>query len=156
MVPIQKALWKYSAGSNIFWELGYQDTPLFPGLARRGGGAAIAVRMDKFHISKLNIPAQSSWSSMGFTKTKSCHGKISTIIVRCFNYPPRSKKNRDLIDHLTSQSHYSLCWANFWWPEQYWNYFSSLNWPLLASDSSGGRERSKHFRRNCLKSCPLL
>ena len=32
MVPIQRTLQKYSAGSNIFWELGYQDTPLFPGL----------------------------------------------------------------------------------------------------------------------------
>ena len=32
MVPIQRTLKKYSAGSNIFWELGYQDTPLFPGL----------------------------------------------------------------------------------------------------------------------------
>ena len=32
MVLIQRTLKKYSAGLNIFWELGYQDTPLFPGL----------------------------------------------------------------------------------------------------------------------------
>ena len=32
MVPIERTLSKYSAYSNIFWELGYQDTPLFPGL----------------------------------------------------------------------------------------------------------------------------
>ena len=32
MLPIQRTLKKYSAGSNIFWELGYQDTSLFPGL----------------------------------------------------------------------------------------------------------------------------
>ena len=34
MVHIQRTLQIlfYSAGSNIFWELGYQDTQLFPGL----------------------------------------------------------------------------------------------------------------------------
>ena len=39
---------------------------------------------------------------MGFVETKSCDGKISTIITCCFYSPPRSRKNIVLIDHLTT------------------------------------------------------
>ena len=70
--------------------------------ARRGGGAAIAVRMKKFSISKLNIPLPRAVEVVwGLLKPKVVTGKISTIIVCCFYSPPNSKKNRVLIDHLT-------------------------------------------------------
>ena len=78
----------------------YISTPR-PG-AQRGGGAAIAVRLDKFNISKLNIPLPRSVEVVwGLLKPKVAIGSISTIIVCCFYSPPRSKKNRVLIDHLT-------------------------------------------------------
>ena len=78
----------------------YISTPR-PG-ARRGGGAAIAVRMNKFSISKLNIPLPRAVEVVwGLLKPKVVTGKISTIIVCCFYSPPNSKKNRVLIDHLT-------------------------------------------------------
>ena len=78
----------------------YISTPR-PG-AQRGGGAAIAVRLDKFHISKLNIPLPRSVEVVwGLLKPKVVVGNISTTIVCCFYSPPRSKKNRILIDHLT-------------------------------------------------------
>ena len=78
----------------------YISTPR-PG-AQRGGGAAIAVRLDKFHISKLNIPLPRSVEVVwGLLKPKVVVGNISTIIVCCFYSPPRSRKNRVLIDHLT-------------------------------------------------------
>ena len=73
----------------------YISTPR-PGV-QRGGGAAIAVRLENFSISKLNIPLPKS----GLLKPKVVTGKINTIIVCCFYSPPRSRKNRVLIDHLT-------------------------------------------------------
>ena len=78
----------------------YISTPR-PG-AQRGGGAAIAVRLEHFSISKLNIPlprcVEVVW---GLLKPKIVTGKIKTIIVCCFYSPPRSRKNQVLIDHLT-------------------------------------------------------
>ena len=80
----------------------YISTPR-PG-ARRGGGAAIAVRMAKFFISKLNIAAPGSVEVVwGMLKPVTITGKISKIIVCCFYYhPPRSKKNSVLLSHLTT------------------------------------------------------
>ena len=78
----------------------YISTPR-PG-AQRGGGAAIAVRLDKFTVSKLNILIPKSVEVVwGLLKPKVMTGKISTIIVCCFYSPPRSRKNAALIDHLT-------------------------------------------------------
>ena len=78
----------------------YISTPR-PG-AQRGGGAAIAVRLEKFTISKLNIPLPRSVEVVwGLLKPKVVTGKIHTIIVCCFYSPPRSRKNHVLIDHLT-------------------------------------------------------
>ena len=78
----------------------YISTPR-PG-AQRGGGAAIAVRLEKYNISKLNIPLPRSVEVVwGLLKPKIVTGNISTIIVCCFYSPPRSRKNRVLIDHLT-------------------------------------------------------
>ena len=78
----------------------YISTPR-PG-AQRGGGAAIAVRLDMFSISKLNIPLPRAVEVVwGLLKPKTVTGNISTIIVCCFYSPPRSRKNRVMIDHLT-------------------------------------------------------
>ena len=65
----------------------YISTPR-PG-AQRGGGAAIAIREDKFTISKLNIPLPRSVEVVwGLLKPKVVTGIISTIIVCCFYSPP--------------------------------------------------------------------
>jgi hypothetical protein len=78
----------------------YISTPR-PG-AKRGSGAAIAVRNDKFEIAKLNIPIPRSLEVVwGLLNPKTVTGKITTIIVCCFYSPPRSRKNSALIDHLT-------------------------------------------------------
>ena len=78
----------------------YISTPR-PG-AQRGGGAAIAVRLDRFTVSKLNIAFPKSVEVVwGLLKPKVITGKITTIIVCCFYSPPRSRKNSELIDHIT-------------------------------------------------------
>ena len=70
--------------------------------AKRGGGAAIAIRTENFTISKLNIENPKSLEVVwGLLKPKVVTGKISKIIVCSFYSPPRSKKNPTLIDHLT-------------------------------------------------------
>ena len=78
----------------------YISTPR-PG-AKRGGGAAIAARLEKFSLSKLNIPIPGSLEVVwGLLKPKVITGKITVIIVCCFYSPPRSKKNSELVDHIT-------------------------------------------------------
>ena len=78
----------------------YISTPR-PG-AQRGGGAAIAVRTEKFTVSKLNIGIPRSVEIVwGIVKPKMVTGKINTIIACCFYSPPRSRKNAELIDHMT-------------------------------------------------------
>ena len=78
----------------------YISTPR-PG-PQRGGGAAIAVRTEKFTISKLNIPIPKSVEVVwGLLKPKVITGKISVIIVCCFYSPPRSRKNPTLLEHIT-------------------------------------------------------
>ena len=79
----------------------YISTPR-PG-AQRGGGAALAVRLEKFTITKLNIALPKSVEVVwGLLKPKTVSGKFSTIIVCCFYSPPRSRKNSVLIDHITT------------------------------------------------------
>jgi hypothetical protein len=78
----------------------YISTPR-PG-AQRGGGAAIAVRTEKFSISKLNVPILKSVEVVwGLLKPKVITGKISVIIVCCFYSPPTSSKNPSLLEHIT-------------------------------------------------------
>ena len=78
----------------------YISTPR-PG-SQRGGGAAIAVRLDKFTVKKLNIQIPKSVEVVwGLLKPTVTTGKISTIIACCFYSPPRSRKNAALIDHIT-------------------------------------------------------
>ena len=77
----------------------YISTPR-PG--KRGGGAALAVRLENYTISKLNIAIQRSVEVVwGLLRPNIPNMKIKTIIACCFYSPPRSKKNRVLIDHMT-------------------------------------------------------
>ena len=70
--------------------------------ARRGGGAALAVRLENFSITKLNISIPKSLEVVwGLIKPKIPNTKISTIIACSFYSPPKSRKNSALIDHLT-------------------------------------------------------
>ena len=79
----------------------YISTPR-PG-AKRGGGAAIAVRKGKFSITKLNISSPGAVEIVwGLLKPTTITGKISKIIVCCFYSPPRSKKNSVLLSHLAT------------------------------------------------------
>ena len=77
----------------------YISTPR-PG-SQRGGGAAIAVRLEHFQITKLNIAIPKSVEIVwGLLKPKVVTGAISKIIMCCFYSPPRSRKNSTLIDHM--------------------------------------------------------
>ena len=78
----------------------YVSTPR-PG-PQRGGGAAIAVRTEKFIISKLNIPIPKSIEVVwGLVKPKKITGRIDVIIDCCFYSPPKSRKNTALLEHMT-------------------------------------------------------
>ena len=78
----------------------YISTPC-PG-AQRGGGTAIAVRLDRFLLTKLNINIPNSLEVVwGLLRPKIVTGKISVIIACCFYSPPKSRKNSALIDHIT-------------------------------------------------------
>ena len=78
----------------------YISTPR-PG-AKRGGGSAIAARLDRFTLSKLNISLPKGVEAVwGLLRPKFVTGMISVIIVCCFYSPPRSRKNTVMIDHLT-------------------------------------------------------
>ena len=69
---------------------------------RRGGGAALAIRLENFSITKLNVSIPKSLEVVwGLVRTKIPNTRISTIIACCFYSPPRSKKNAVLIDHIT-------------------------------------------------------
>ena len=85
----------------------YISTPR-PG-AKRGGGAAIAIRTENFTISKLNIGIPKSLEVVwGLLRPKVVTGNISKIIVCSFYSPPRSRKNNALIDHLTETLQFLL------------------------------------------------
>ena len=78
----------------------YISTPR-PG-ARRGGGAAIAVRVDDFSIKKLNVHIPSGLEVVwGLLKPRIISGKITKIISCCFYSPPRSKLRSNLVDHIS-------------------------------------------------------
>ena len=85
------------------FELGgikYISTPR-PG-SQRGGGAAIAVRTEKYEICKLNIPIPKSVEVVwGLLRPKIITGKITVIIVCSFYSPPKSRKNTALLEHIT-------------------------------------------------------
>ena len=70
--------------------------------AKRGGGAAIAVRLDKFSITNLNVVIPTGLEVVwGMLKPRVISGKI-TKIISCFFYsPPRSRKRSALVDHIT-------------------------------------------------------
>ena len=70
---------------------------------KRGGGAAIVTRTDRFFISKLNIeipkPLEVVW---GLLRPKTHVGSISKIVLCSFYSPPNSRKKTLLIEHLTT------------------------------------------------------
>ena len=78
----------------------YISTPR-PG-AKRGGGAAIAVRVDRFSIAKLNVHIPKGLEVVwGLLKPRVISGKITKIISCCFYSPPRSKLRSNLVDHIS-------------------------------------------------------
>ena len=77
----------------------YVSTPRRTG--KRGGGAAIAVNLEHYTLSKLNVKIPRAVETVwGLVKSK----KVSSsppIIVCCFYSPPNRQTNPELIDHLT-------------------------------------------------------
>ena len=81
-----------------------KDTKYFstarPGV-KRGGGAAITARGNKFYISKLNIeipkPLEIVWALL---RPKVIIGGVSKIVICSFYSPPNSRKKSALIDHM--------------------------------------------------------
>ena len=68
---------------------------------KRGGGAAITARGNKFFISKLNIeipkPLEIVWALL---RPKTIIGGVSKIIICSFYSTPKSRKKSALIDHM--------------------------------------------------------
>ena len=78
----------------------YISTPR-PG-AKRGGGAAIAVRLESFSITKLNISIPKGLEVVwGILKPRVISEKMTKIISCCFYSPPKSRKRSSLVDHIT-------------------------------------------------------
>jgi hypothetical protein len=81
-----------------------KDTKYFstarPG-TKRGGGAAVTARGNRFYVSKLNIespkPLEIVWALL---RPKVILGDVSKIIICSFYSPPNSKKKSALIDHM--------------------------------------------------------
>ena len=69
--------------------------------AKRGRGAAITSKGNRFHVSKLNIdipkPLEVVW---GLLRPKVLIGEVSKIVICSFYCPPKSKKKGALIDHM--------------------------------------------------------
>ena len=62
----------------------------------------MAVRLEKFGISKLNILIPNGLEVVwGLLKPKVASGKITKIIACCFYSPPRSKTRSALVDHIS-------------------------------------------------------
>ena len=70
--------------------------------SKRGGGAAIIARSNKFLFTKLNIdipkPLEVVWAML---RPKVLTGSLSKIVICSFYSPPRSKKRSALIDHIS-------------------------------------------------------
>ena len=79
--------------------ISYISTPR-PGL-RRGGGAAIAACPKNFSLVKLHIEIPKCLEVVwGLLRPNKVIGKLRKIILCSFYSPPRSKKNKSLIDHI--------------------------------------------------------
>ena len=80
--------------------ISYISTPR-PG-AKRGGGAAIATNIDRFSVTKLNIfipkPLEIVWALM---RPINPTGDVKKVILCSFYSPPNSRKNKQLIDHIS-------------------------------------------------------
>ena len=68
---------------------------------KRGGGAALAVNLERFTISKLNIHVPRNVEAVwALLRPKSYNKKLKLIIVCCFYSPPNLRTNPNLINHL--------------------------------------------------------
>ena len=71
--------------------------------SKRGGGAAITAKSDKFNITKLNIdipkPLEVVW---GMLRPKVPTGSVSKLILCSFYSPPNSKRKGALVDHIAN------------------------------------------------------
>ena len=69
---------------------------------KRGGGVALAVNLEKFSVSKLNIYSPKNVEVVwGLLSPKVYNKKLNTIIACCFYSPPNLGANTDLVNHLT-------------------------------------------------------
>ena len=69
---------------------------------KRGGGAALAVNLERFAITKLNIHVPKNVEAVwALLRPKFYSKKLKLIIVCCFYSPPNLRTNPSLIDHLT-------------------------------------------------------
>ena len=73
-----------------------------PRINRTGGGAAIAVNVENFNLSKLNVFIPVNVTTVwGLVKPKKPSRGFSTFIICSFYSPPDLGKNTALINHLT-------------------------------------------------------
>ena len=81
-------------------QISYISTPRSG--AKRGGGAAIASCSTKFSVSKLNIliprPLEVVWALL---RPNIPTGDVKKVILCSFYSPPNSKKNGELVDHIS-------------------------------------------------------
>ena len=69
---------------------------------RRGGGAAIAVCLENFTVSKLNVNIPSNVETVwGMIKPKLPNSLFPSYIVCSFYSPPNLRRNHALVNHLT-------------------------------------------------------
>ena len=69
---------------------------------KRGGGAAVAVNLENFTISKLNIHVPKNVEAIwGLVHPKIYNKNLKSIIVCSFYSPPNQGLNPDLVNHLT-------------------------------------------------------
>ena len=69
---------------------------------KRGGGVALAVNLERFSISKLNVhipkKVEAIWA---LARPKIYNKKLKSIIICCFYSPPNLRSNPCLVNHLT-------------------------------------------------------
>ena len=75
---------------------------------KRGGGAAIIVNTSKFTLEKLDIHIPHNLEvQWGLVRPREVtqNTKYKEYIIGSFYSPPASRKNKKLLDHLTSCTH---------------------------------------------------
>ena len=73
---------------------------------KRGGGCAVPARGDKFNLTPLNVEIPKSVEACWcLLRPKRKAGNINKIIVCAFYCPPKSRKIKELIAHITLTFH---------------------------------------------------